>query len=293
MRVGITLLPELAWPADRERWRRVEAYGFDHAWTFDHLAWRSLADSPWYATIPTLTAAALSTSTLRIGTWVSTPNFRHPVPLAKELMTLDALADGRLNVGLGAGAAGLDAQMMGQSELSPGQRSRRFAEFVTLLDLLLAQPETSWRGEWYTADGARNVPGCVQDPRPPFVVAGNGPKGMALALRHGAGWVTTTGAPAEADAEQWWRAAAEKAEAFRAVAEQHELRPGFARYLNMEARTSDLDSVEQFLDEAGRSADLGFTDVVIAWPRPEGPFAGDERLLDGIAERLPELHASA
>lgn len=293
MRVGITLLPELAWPADRERWRRVEAYGFDHAWTFDHLAWRSLADSPWYATIPTLTAAALSTSTLRIGTWVTTPNFRHPVPLAKDLMTLDALSGGRLTVGLGAGAEGLDARMLGQPELSPGQRSRRFAEFATLLDLLLTRSETTWRGEWYTAEAARNVPGCVQSPRPPFVVAANGPKGMALARQHGGGWVTTTGAPANASAAQWWRAAADKAETFTAAAAEHGVRPGFARYLNMEARTSDLDSVERFLDEAGRAAALGFTDVVIAWPRPDGPFAGDKRLLAAIAERLPEVHALA
>ena len=59
MRVGVTLLPEHAWEQDRHRWKRAEQYGFDHAWTFDHLAWRSLADSAWYATIPTLVAAAL------------------------------------------------------------------------------------------------------------------------------------------------------------------------------------------------------------------------------------------
>ena len=124
MRVGITLLPELPWAVDRERWRAVEAYGYDHAWTFDHLAWRSLADSPWFATVPTLTAAALSTTTLRIGTWVATPNFRHPVPFAKELLTLDHLSGGRLNVGLGAGTDGYDASMLGQPALSPGVGTR-------------------------------------------------------------------------------------------------------------------------------------------------------------------------
>jgi hypothetical protein len=46
VRVGITLLPELAWEVDRGRWQAVETFGYDHAWTFDHLAWRSLADSP-------------------------------------------------------------------------------------------------------------------------------------------------------------------------------------------------------------------------------------------------------
>lgn len=59
MRVGVTLLPEHAWEQDRHRWKRAGQHGFDHAWTFGHLAWRPLADSAWYATIPTLAAAAL------------------------------------------------------------------------------------------------------------------------------------------------------------------------------------------------------------------------------------------
>ena len=41
-------------------WREVEDLGFDHAWTYDHLAWRTLAGEPWFATVPTLTAAALA-----------------------------------------------------------------------------------------------------------------------------------------------------------------------------------------------------------------------------------------
>lgn len=291
MRIGITLLPELDWPADRARWQQVESYGFDHAWTFDHLAWRSLADSPWHATVPTLTAAALSTTRLRIGTWVTTPNFRHPVPLAKELMTLDAMSGGRLTVGVGAGAPGYDSRMLGQPELTPGQRMRRFEEFVTVLDLVLSQPVSSWQGEWYQVDGARSVPGCLQTPHPPFVVAANGPRGMRLALRRGAGWVTTTGAPLDAPAPEWWAGAADKARTFADLADQAEVPAGFTRYLNMEARTPALTSVEHALDEIGRAAALGYTDVVIAWPRPDGPFAGDERLLAGLADRLDQVHA--
>ena len=296
MRIGITLLPELDWAVDRERWRAVEAYGYDHAWTFDHLAWRSLADSPWFATIPTLTAAALSTTTLRIGTWVATPNFRHPVPFAKELMTLDHLSGGRLNVGLGAGTDGYDASMLGQDALSPGRRHARFVEFVEVLAQVLAQPRTSRSGDWYTIDEARTVPGCVQRPHPPFVVAANGPKGMRLALEQGAGWVTTTGAPPDASPEDWWSAAADKAARFARVAEDRTadglpVPEGFTRYLNLEARTSGFGSAEQVVDSVGRAAALGFTDVVIAWPRPGGAMAGDPALIEAVAARLPEIHA--
>jgi alkanesulfonate monooxygenase SsuD/methylene tetrahydromethanopterin reductase-like flavin-dependent oxidoreductase (luciferase family) len=342
MRVGITLLPELPWAVDRARWQAVEAYGYDHAWTFDHLAWRSLAGSPWFATVPTLTAAALSTTTLRLGTWVATPNFRHPVPFAKELMTLDHLSGGRLNVGLGAGTDGYDATMLGSSVsasewnltggvggrppsglgssvsasernltggvggrppsrngqpvLTPGRRHARFVEFVNVLGRVLAHQESSWSGDWYTVEGARTIPACVQQPHPPFVVAANGPKGMRLALERGAGWVTTTGAPPDSSAADWWAAAADKAARFAQVAEDHVTRGGpvpgeFARYLNLEARTSDFASAEQLVDAVGRAAALGFTDVVIAWPRPEGAMAGNPGLVEAMAARLPEVHA--
>ena len=58
MRIGIVLLPQERWSVARERWVRAEEYGFDHAWTYDHLAWQSLVDEPWFATVPLLTAAA-------------------------------------------------------------------------------------------------------------------------------------------------------------------------------------------------------------------------------------------
>jgi len=63
------LLPEHEWTIDRARWQRAEELGFQTAWTYDRLAWRTMADGPWHATIPTLVAAALSTSTIRLGTW--------------------------------------------------------------------------------------------------------------------------------------------------------------------------------------------------------------------------------
>ena len=284
MRVGVTLLPERPWAQDRERWARAEQYGFDHAWTFDHLAWRSLADSTWYATIPTLVAAALATTRLRIGTWVTTPNFRHPVPLAKELMTLDTISEGRAMVGLGAGAQGWDAAMLGQKPLAPAQLVRRFDEFVTLLDLLLTQRHTSWEGEWYSAVDARNVPGPVQQPRPPFVLAANRPKAIGFAAGRGEGWATAGTAGRDSDDAAWWNGVREASHVFAdALARADRPANSIARYLNLEALSSSLTSVEQFRDHVGRASELAFTDVVIAWPRADGPFAGDEKILEAIA----------
>jgi alkanesulfonate monooxygenase SsuD/methylene tetrahydromethanopterin reductase-like flavin-dependent oxidoreductase (luciferase family) len=287
MRVGVTLLPERPWAQDRERWIRAEQYGFDHAWTFDHLAWRSLADSTWHATIPTLVAAALTTTRLRIGTWVTTPNFRHPVPLAKELMTLDTISEGRTMVGIGAGATGWDAAMLGQKPLTPAQLMRRFDEFVSLLDLLLTQRHASWEGEWYSAVDARNVPGPVQQPRPPFILAANRPRAIALAVARGEGWATAGTAGRDTDDAAWWNGVREASRVFTDALVRAE-RPAnsIARYLNLEALSSSLNSVEQFRDYVGRAAELAFTDVVIAWPRADGPFAGDEKILEEVAADL-------
>ena len=46
MRFGVVILPELRWPVAQQQWRRAEELGFDHAWTYDHLAWRALRDAP-------------------------------------------------------------------------------------------------------------------------------------------------------------------------------------------------------------------------------------------------------
>ena len=59
-------------------------------WTYDHLSWRHLRDKPWFAAVPMLAAAAAVAGRIRLGPLVATPNFRHPVPFAKEVITLDA-----------------------------------------------------------------------------------------------------------------------------------------------------------------------------------------------------------
>src|SRR5664279_43371 len=89
MRIGVVLLPQERWPQASRRWQRAEEYGFDHAWTYDHLSWRTLADEVWGATVPTLVGAATVTSKIGLGTFVSSPNYRHPVPFAKDVATLD------------------------------------------------------------------------------------------------------------------------------------------------------------------------------------------------------------
>ena len=292
MRLGVVVLPELPWSQAREQWQQLDAWGYHSAWTYDHLAWRSLADGPWFATVPTLAAAALATSTIRLGTFVASPNFRHPVPFAKELMSLDDLSGGRFQLGVGAGGGGFDAAVLGDPDLTARQRVDRFAEFVELLDRLLSSPLTSYDGEWFTARDARMHPGCVQQPRLPFVVAANGPRAMRVVARHGQAWVTT-GVTPPAEGEQRWWAALPGAVGRLDDALTAEGRDPAAvqRYLSVDASGAfGPSSVEHLRDVLGQAEALRFDEVVVHWPRPDGVYAGDVGVLErAAAELLPEL----
>jgi alkanesulfonate monooxygenase SsuD/methylene tetrahydromethanopterin reductase-like flavin-dependent oxidoreductase (luciferase family) len=282
MRVGIGILPEDRWRDAERKWRAAEDLGFDHAWTADHLGWRSLVGSPWFSAVPTLTAAAAATERIRLGVLVASPNFRHPVPFARELIALDDVADGRVLLGIGAAPGDVyDTHVFGAPELTPGQRAKRYHEFVELLDGLLVHDDFSWSGEFYTARGARNLPGCVSSPRIPFVLAANGPRTMRTAVRYGSGWVTN--GPFVDDMATWWRSVAEKADQFGEVLAALG-RGHMDRYLSF-AISPDyvLTSASAFHDCIGRAQELGFTDVIGYWPRASDPYAGDESVLETVA----------
>jgi alkanesulfonate monooxygenase SsuD/methylene tetrahydromethanopterin reductase-like flavin-dependent oxidoreductase (luciferase family) len=294
MRFGIVILPQYDWPEAARRWRGAEEFGFDHAWTYDHLAWRGLAGERWHATVPTLTAAAMVTGRIALGTFVASPNFRHPVPFAKDIATVDQVSGGRMLLGLGSGGTGFDAYVLGQPELTPRQRFARFAEFAEALDLLLrfespGSGGISFEGEWFTASGARMVGEPSQHPRMPLHLAADGPKGLALAVRIADGWVTTAGA--DDDTEAWWRTAGELVERLDDACTAAGRDPStISRTLSLDAEARySLASAGAFEDAVGRAAELGYTDVVVHWPREHGLYAGDESVLDDIAALLPAL----
>jgi alkanesulfonate monooxygenase SsuD/methylene tetrahydromethanopterin reductase-like flavin-dependent oxidoreductase (luciferase family) len=287
VRVGVLILPEDRWTFAARKWRTAESLGFDHAWTYDHLAWRSLRDSPWFAAIPTLTAAALVTDGIRLGTLVASPNFRHPVSFARELISLDDISQGRLTLGLGSGGEGWDATMFGRPPWSLVERIERFEEFVELLDQLLSRPETSFNGHYYNAVEARTYPGCTQRPRIPFAVAATGPRAMRIAARHASVWVTNGDrshrgpplGPAEG-AEVVRRQGA----VFDEVCATERRDPTTIDRLVLTGARLDsgLQSRQAFDEVKEAYAAVGTTDLVVHWPRDTEPYAGDESVLHDI-----------
>ncbi|MFI0718002.1 LLM class flavin-dependent oxidoreductase [Streptomyces sp. NPDC021224] len=301
MRLSTVILPIYRWHEQgREVWREAEELGFHAAYTYDHLSWRTFRDKPWFGALPTLTAAAGATERIRLGTLVTSPNFRHPVTLAKELMSLDDISGGRVVLGIGSGGTGFDATALGQEPWSPRERAARFGEFVGLLDKLLTHGAVTERGTYYTADEARDIPGCVQEPRLPFAVAATGPRGLALAARYGQAWVTT-GDPAlfdEGTPEQSRAAIRGQIERLGATCAAAGRDPGELERILLTGFTPDrnamLDSVDAFVDFAGRHAELGITEIVLHRPIPDSEFAADHGVFTRIAtEGLAQLAAAS
>ncbi|MFF2657638.1 LLM class flavin-dependent oxidoreductase [Kitasatospora sp. NPDC058032] len=294
MRLSTVILPIHRWSEGQKIWRRAEELGFHAAYTYDHLSWRSFREEPWFGAVPTLTAAAAATERLRIGTLVTSPNFRHPVTLAKDLITLDDVSGGRLTVGIGAGGTGFDATAMGQEAWSPKERADRFGEFLPLLDELLSNDATTREGTYYSAVEARNIPGCVQTPRVPFYVAAAGPRGMRLAAEYGQGWVTygDPKAPADVPVEQAPAVVAQQIAKLTAACEERGRDVATLEKVLLQGSTAEkpLESLDAFVDWAGTYREVGITELVVHWPVPDSIFANDLAVFERIAtEGLAQL----
>lgn len=297
MRVGVMVLPEWRSADAAAMWRAVEEMGFDSGWTVDHFQWRSLMDGPWYSTFTFLAVAAMSTSSLRVGTLVVSPNFRHPVLTAKDAMSLDDVSGGRFSLGIGAGStlAG-DAWVIDDRTLTARERFRRFDEFVRVTDRLLREPVVSHRGEFYLANEARMIPGCVQRPRLPILVAGTGHRGLRLAAEVGDSWAScgpidvAEHCPPERLMESVRVQSGLLEDACRAIGRDPR---AIGRVLVTTEQTNEMTtSPQRLLDTAVQLNALGVTDLVVQWPRREGMFAGAANALERIsAEVLDDIHA--
>jgi alkanesulfonate monooxygenase SsuD/methylene tetrahydromethanopterin reductase-like flavin-dependent oxidoreductase (luciferase family) len=295
VRIGVLILPTDPWPETVERVRRLESLGYDHLWTYDHLSWRRYRDRPWHAAIPWLAGVAGVTERIRLGTMVASPNFRHPITLAKDVMTLDHISGGRVILGLGAGGLGFDHTVLGNEGLSPRARVRRFSEFVEVVDRALRNPAVSHQGEFYAVDEARMIPGCVQQPRLPIAIAAGGPKTIHVAARFGDAWITW----GDTSREDLTAAGTE-----RAVRRQTDLLADSCAsigrdpddidriYLIGNTEEQPLVSVEAFEAFIDRYEEFGFTDVVLHHPRLDDPvWNGAEEIIENIAtEILPRFH---
>jgi probable F420-dependent oxidoreductase len=130
-----------------------------------------------------LTAAAESTTTIRLLTLVLANDFRHPVTVHKAFATLDALSGGRVEIGLGAGWMPSDYTATGMTFDPPAVRLARLEEAVAVIDGLFRPEPLTFDGEHYQIECLTGLPRPVQQPRPPIMLGGGGRLALEVAGR--------------------------------------------------------------------------------------------------------------
>jgi alkanesulfonate monooxygenase SsuD/methylene tetrahydromethanopterin reductase-like flavin-dependent oxidoreductase (luciferase family) len=287
--VGLVILPSDRWREARSQWEWADRAGFCTAWTYDHIRWGGMPEGPWHAAVPVLAAAAAVTSRTRLGTLVATPNFRHPVTLARDALALDDISGGRFDLGVGPGSEGFDASMLGHEPWSPADRLHRFAEFLEVLAPIVEGDETarhSARTEHYAATEAPSTPGALQHPLPLTVAAG-GAKGMALVARYARNWVTIgpTGLVERTPETILAAVRAQLAALEGACATTGRDVASVGKILLWMPTEPAIDSAEQFEELAAPYAELGFEQIVLHHPDQTGPFGGEVAAFEEIAAR--------
>ena len=178
IRFGIQLSHSPDGPSWSALARQAEDLGYSTLFVPDHF-------EDQFGPLVALTSAAAATSTLRVGALVLDNDYRHPVPLAKELASLDLVSEGRLEVGIGAGWMRTDYDKAGMTYDTPKVRVDRMAEAITVLKGCFSDGPFSFSGEHYTIDNYDNRPAPVQRPHPPFLLGGGGKRMLGIAAREG------------------------------------------------------------------------------------------------------------
>jgi alkanesulfonate monooxygenase SsuD/methylene tetrahydromethanopterin reductase-like flavin-dependent oxidoreductase (luciferase family) len=162
---------------------RVERLGFDAVWLPDHYFFTRPSGSETFPEVWTLlTAIALNTERVKLGTNVLAATFRHPALMAKMAGAVQELSDGRLLLGIGAGnqvnehtAFGLDFE----------HRIGRFKEYLPIMSRLLTGETVTFEGRYFTL---REASLRTVVPHVPVWVASGGSQMFELTARYGHGW---------------------------------------------------------------------------------------------------------
>ncbi|HTS14059.1 MAG TPA: LLM class flavin-dependent oxidoreductase, partial [Candidatus Sulfotelmatobacter sp.] len=189
MRLGVNLTTigvSAAWWLEAAR--RLEAAGADAVWSWDHFLSRGDPDDPVLECWTMLAAAAAVTSRIHVGSLVTNVMNRHPSVLARMAASVQDVADGRLELGLGIGGFPREHHALGIPFPPPAERVEHLEEAIQLLRLLWSGGPVSFEGRHYRLSGARAHP--VPRPAPRLIVGGETTAGARLAARLGDAWTT-------------------------------------------------------------------------------------------------------
>jgi alkanesulfonate monooxygenase SsuD/methylene tetrahydromethanopterin reductase-like flavin-dependent oxidoreductase (luciferase family) len=161
--------------------RRAEAAGFDSVWVGDHLVY-DLPDGSTrgpHEAWTTLAAIAAVTERVELGPLVASTSFHAPAMLAKQAATVDAISQGRLILGIGAGWNRREYDAFG---FPYDRRVSRFEEALAVIVPLLRQGRTTFHGEFYDVDDCVLDPAPVREGGPPIMLGSNSPRMLGIGL---------------------------------------------------------------------------------------------------------------
>ena len=198
--------------------RRIEAAGFESAWTFDSVGRGTLRPDPLMA----LAVAGTVTRTIELGTGVMQVPLRNPVELAQRVLTTHLVSGGRLRFGVGAGSTAADFAALG---LDFESRFRRLGESLDIMRRL-------WAGETVGVASLAPVWPAVHGGPPVLIGSWAGSKWIERAAREFDGWIGS-------GARSSWRA----------------LREGIPRFRDLGGKRAVVTNVRVDLDSAPASPD--------------------------------------
>ena len=182
---GVASVRELATLAGE-----AENLGYHSVWVSEHLMHatyvaKRLGKRPYHEALTVLTACAMTTTTVRLGTSVLVLPWHHPARLAKTLASLDVLSEGRVVCGVGVGIAEDEYAALG---VPFKERGRIADDTLAAMKSLWHEDVPNYQGKYYAFEGLRFEPKSFTKPNPPLWIGGASPAALRRVIAHGDGW---------------------------------------------------------------------------------------------------------
>jgi probable F420-dependent oxidoreductase len=198
MEIGVATFPTHDSIGPAQVARLAEEHGFESLFFTDHSHIPASRETPYsggaelprkythtYDMFVALTAAAVVTTKIRIGSGVCLVIERDPIQTAKEVASVDHLSGGRFEFGVGAG---WNREEMANHGTDPRRRMAVLRERVEAMKQIWTHDEASYHGEFVDFERIWSWPKPLQRPHPPVLVGGGGPTVFDRVLAYGDAW---------------------------------------------------------------------------------------------------------
>lgn len=279
-------LPGFSGNVSPETWRRIarsaEEYGVDCLWMGDHITLQDTLEyeqyqfvSPEWATVDTdcwdvfqvMSYLASITEEVHLGTNICVAPLRHPITLTKNVLTVEALSEGRFEFGAGVGWIASEFDVMG---VPFEERGERFDEFLEIYVQAVERGEVSHSGKYYSFDKTGFYPRSPRADGPRLWIGGGSGATFRRVAQFGDGWTIVEETPEEL---RDGRAQLRKAWEDYDRAGEPQIAANYDTnidddYSDVTHRNVKVGSVDDIIDYVQRYVDAGATLYVIQCPAP-------------------------